>query len=195
MYHPELIQDIERIIGPKTASNFKEIVQGKNEIFDYELIGSLSITGFSLTKAKELMKQISLKDLLNKVKISDMAFIDEIPGFGSKLKEYIEVGLLDNMETIDNLMNILKIKNYQETLNIADKTFKFVITGELSRGRNEFKLLLEQRGHKVVGSVTSKTDYLITNSPSSGTVKNKKALELGKPIITEEEAYEMFLKE
>ncbi len=65
----------------------------------------------------------------------------------------------------------------------------FVITGSLNTfaNRDELKKLIEDRGGKVSGSVSSKTSYLINNDTTSGSSKNKKAKELGVPIISEEE--------
>ena len=51
---------------------------------------------------------------------------------------------------------------------------------------------IEERGGKVTGSVTSKTDFLINNDNTSGSAKNKKAKELGVPILTENEFLERF---
>ena len=69
----------------------------------------------------------------------------------------------------------------------------FVITGSVFHfsNRNEVKAFIEERGGKVTGSVTSKTNYLINNDTASNSSKNKKAKELGIPIITEEEFLEM----
>ena len=69
----------------------------------------------------------------------------------------------------------------------------FVITGSVYHfaNRNEVKDVIEKHGGKVTGSVTSKTDYLINNDIASASSKNKKAKELGIPIITEEEFMEM----
>ncbi len=53
--------------------------------------------------------------------------------------------------------------------------------------RNELKEEIERQGGKVTGSVTAKTNYLINNDNQSNSSKNKKAKELGIPIITEEE--------
>ena len=53
------------------------------------------------------------------------------------------------------------------------------------------KELIESRGGKVTGSVTSKTNYLINNDVQSASSKNKKAKELGVPIISEEEFLEL----
>jgi len=49
------------------------------------------------------------------------------------------------------------------------------------------KEVIESKGGKVTGSVTAKTNYLINNDVNSTSSKNKKAKELGIPIITEEE--------
>ena len=64
----------------------------------------------------------------------------------------------------------------------------FVITGSVEHfaNRNEVKELIESLGGKVTGSVTSKTNYLINNDVASTSSKNKKANDLGIPIISEE---------
>ena len=53
------------------------------------------------------------------------------------------------------------------------------------------KAAIEHAGGKTAGSVSSKTDYLINNDIASSSGKNKKAKELGVPIITEEEFLDM----
>ena len=65
----------------------------------------------------------------------------------------------------------------------------FVITGSLVHfaGRNDLKEIIEQKGGKVTGSVTGKTTCLINNDITSASSKNKKAKELGVPILSEEE--------
>ena len=71
---------------------------------------------------------------------------------------------------------------------------QFVITGSVNHfaNRNEVKTLIESRGGKVTGSVTGKTDYLINNDSQSNSSKNKKAKELGIPILTEDEFIDKF---
>ena len=65
----------------------------------------------------------------------------------------------------------------------------FVITGEVSRfaNRDAFKTFVEENGGRVSGSVSGKTDYLVNNDPDSTSSKNRKARELGVPILSEEE--------
>ena len=70
----------------------------------------------------------------------------------------------------------------------------FVITGKVEyfSNRNAVKDYIEQRGGKVTGTVTSKTNYLINNDAMSSSAKNKKAKELGVEIITEQQFLEKF---
>ena len=73
------------------------------------------------------------------------------------------------------------------TADLSGKTF--VITGGLNSfvNRDEAKNLIEALGGKVAGSVSKKTAYLINNDITSKSTKNKKAKELGIPILTEKE--------
>ena len=72
-----------------------------------------------------------------------------------------------------------------------------MITGSVHQfaNRNEVKAEIEKLGGKVTGSVTSKTQYLINNDTTSSTSKNKKAKELGIPIISEEDLIQMIKEE
>ena len=69
----------------------------------------------------------------------------------------------------------------------------FVITGSLEHfsNRGEVKKLIESLGGKVTGTVTGKTNYLINNDTTSNSSKNKKARELGIPILSEEDFIKM----
>ena len=71
-----------------------------------------------------------------------------------------------------------------------------MITGSVEHfsNRKEVKEEIEKRGGKVTGSVTSKTNYLINNDTQSSSSKNKKAKELGIPIISEETFIQMMEK-
>jgi len=71
----------------------------------------------------------------------------------------------------------------------ALKGLTFVITGELSRPREEVKALLRRLGAKVTDSVSRKTSYLVVGeNPGS---KLEKARALGVPTLTEEELYRL----
>ena len=71
-----------------------------------------------------------------------------------------------------------------------------MVTGSLNHyaSRNELKEVIEKKGGKVTGSVTSKTVCLINNDNTSSSSKNKKAKELQIPILTEDEFLEKYLQ-
>jgi DNA ligase (NAD+) len=98
---------------------------------------------------------------------------------------------------IYKLARYLKLENsgyitfkVEKTLDTSE-TLTFCITGKLSRPRKEYEQMLEERGYALSSSVTQNTDYLVTNTPESGSSKNKAAKKYGTKIITEEE----FVKE
>jgi DNA ligase (NAD+) len=97
----------------------------------------------------------------------------------------------ENFKKVLDIVNIEKAPEKELKDNIAGKTF--VITGSLNHysNRDELKAFIRNSGGKVTGSVSAKTDYLINNDTSSGSSKNKKARELGIPVISEEEFIEM----
>ena len=94
----------------------------------------------------------------------------------------------ENNRKLNNLL--LEVELYIEQSNdeqvLEGKTF--VITGTVNEfaNRNELKKFIEDRGGKVTGSVTGKTNYLINNDINSNSSKNKKAKELGVEIIDEQ---------
>ena len=84
----------------------------------------------------------------------------------------------------------LRIK-VEQAIEITDSKISgktFVVTGDVShfKNRKELQAKIEELGGKVTGSVSKNTDYLINNDSESGSSKNKKAKELGIPILTEE---------
>ena len=102
-----------------------------------------------------------------------------------------------NKETVADLLRLLTLDESYEEAGDALAGKVFVITGSLEHygNRKELKAEIEAEGGKVAGSVSAKTDYLITNDPNSGSSKNKTARELGVAIITEDEIREMLRTE
>ncbi len=117
--------------------------------------------------------------------------LNDISGIGPVIaKAYVEYFAKEtHMQEFQKLLQELHIPQEEETGE--EQIFEnkvFVITGSVEHfaNRNEVKEVIERKGGKVTGSVTSKTDYLINNDVNSTSSKNKKAKELGIPIITEE---------
>jgi len=100
----------------------------------------------------------------------------------------------ENVQTWKHLRSQLSIEEEEATGDTALEGKTFVITGSLEQfaNRKELKELIESKGGKVTGSVTGKTDYLINNNPASASSKNKKARELGVPILSEEEFQKLY---
>lgn len=168
----------------------------KKKYYDYEILACLGIPAFGIATAKDVVKQLSLDDIMALADTNPDALegaLTNVDGVADILAKAIVDGLEKNSELIHFLMDrgykVLK----DELDNFDDVLYKFVVTGDLYQytSRDFLKEDLEKRGHKLIGSVSKNTDYLVTNEPDSGTVKNKKARELGKPIITEEQLIEM----
>ena len=94
-----------------------------------------------------------------------------------------------HQQLIDNLLAEIHLQTEDTPQTQSLDGMTFVITGSLEQfaNRSALKEELERAGGKVTGSVTKKTTYLINNDTTSTSSKNKKAKELGIPILTEEE--------
>ena len=99
----------------------------------------------------------------------------------------------NSRQVADLLEQLTLDETYEEGTDLPLQGKTFVITGSLQQfeNRDQAKERILQLGGKVAGSVSKKTDYLINNDIASGSSKNKKAKDLGVPIITEEEFLEM----
>ena len=114
-----------------------------------------------------------------------------IEGIGPIIAKSVETFFKNEKQRAEVEQLIKEVNLEKEILNTDAQIFQgktFVITGSVHHfvNRNEVKALIESKGGKVAGSVSSKTHYLINNDAESASSKNKKAKELGIPILTEE---------
>ena len=121
----------------------------------------------------------------------DFTVLDD---FGDAMNDSINDYIEKNVVMIGNLAKEMWFEESQTVScsnTLAGKTF--CITGSLNHfaNRDEAKEKIESAGGKVSGSVSSKTSYLVNNDTESTSGKNKKAKELGVPIISEEELIKM----
>lgn len=154
------------------------------------LIYSLGIPNIGVANAKMICKAFDYD--LEKIRTADAETMAGIDGIGEVIGAAVADYFQDakKAEQLDDLLEEIHLEKYvpNETEQIfAGKNF--VITGSLIHfaNRNELKAKIEEKGGKVTGSVTSKTDYLINNDTQSSTSKNKKAKELEIPVISEED--------
>jgi DNA ligase (NAD+) len=180
--------------GEKSVQVIKESIEEKLEVFDYELLAGMNWPSLGRTLMKNICKKYTIDNLLNYSKsLSLILFVNNmvsIDGIDTILAKNLYSGLNADYEVIELLKNrFLKVKSTKENTKMAEQSLTLVVTGNLANyKRDEFKDIIEGLGHKLVGSISKKTDYLITNDTNSGTVKNKKATELGVKIINEQEA-------
>ncbi len=131
------------------------------------------------------------KNDINEIVKADAEQFAEIDGVGPVIADtvvayFADEGNLNSLNKLLKQLTIIEEKN-ESKQDLAGKTF--VITGSLNSfaNRDELKKLIEDRGGKVAGSVSSKTSYLINNDVTSSSSKNKKAKSLDVPIISEED--------
>ena len=94
------------------------------------------------------------------------------------------------MDGLEYLLSYFTIEKENKSNSKVDLSGKiFVITGSLThyKNRDELVNVIESMDGKVSGSVSSKTNYLINNDAESSSSKNKKAKQLGIPIISEQD--------
>lgn len=187
--HRENIQELEGF-GEKSCENLLKNIETARNTTLVRLIYSLGIPGIGLANAKMLCRAFSWD--WEKLKNSTLEELTAVDGIGEILAKGIIAYFQDKkmLEAFSHLLSEVhleevQVENTEQVL--AGKTF--VITGSVTHfvNRNEMKAYIEERGGKVTGSVTSKTDYLINNDSTSGSSKNKKAKELGIPILTEDD--------
>ena len=179
--------------GQKSFDNLMASLERAKETTLAKVIYSLGITGIGLANAKVICKYFD--DDIEKIRHADVEEISSIEGIGpviaGSLAEYFSSE--ENNKKLDHLLGHLHLihEETSEEQVFAGKTF--VITGSVEHfsNRSEAKEFIEARGGKVTGSVTKKTDYLINNDKMSASSKNKKAQELGIPILSEEDFLEL----
>lgn len=179
-----------RGFGQKSYDNLHGAIESSRQTDAVRVLYGLGIPGIGLSNARMIVRELG-EDfaVLRQAKKERLV---EIYGVGEIMAENFVQYFADEAkaEKLDRLLaEVAIVAEQKEELEatLAGKTF--VITGSLHHfpNRNACKELIENRGGKVTGSVTSKTDYLINNDAMSQSSKNKKARELGVSVITEEE--------
>ena len=160
------------------------------------LLYALGIANIGVATAKIICRQFRYD--LSAMRSAGVEELSEIDGIGGVIAAAYCDYFADkkNNGILDDLITELNIQGeQQETGELPFNKMSFVITGSLVRyeNRNELKEVIERLGGKVTGSVTGKTTCLINNDIQSTSSKNKKAKELGVPILTEEDFMAQYL--
>ena len=181
--------------GDKSYNNLMNSVEQARYTTLPRVIYSLGIPNIGLSNAKMICKEY--KNDLEKIRRATAEELSAIAGIGGVIGTSVEEYFKDEEHNrwLNDLMKELELEQNQEPEGEQTLDGKiFVITGSLEHfsNRNELKELIESKGGKVTGSVTSKTSYLINNDLLSGSSKNKKAKDLGVEIISEQDFLDRF---
>ena len=180
--------------GEKSFKNLLDSVEKARHTTLAKFIYSLGIPNIGLSNAKLICKEFH--NDFDRIRTADFMELVSIQGIGDVIADTFRAFFQkeENKIIVDDLLKEVILE--QEEESSAPQSLEgltFVITGSVEqfKNRNEVKAVIEERGGKVTGSVTSKTNYLINNDNMSNSSKNKKAKELNIPIITELEFIEM----
>ena len=179
--------------GEKSAANLIEAAEKASAAEMFRFLYGLGIPGIGLANAKLICRHF--RNDYEAMKAADKEELTGIEKIGPVLADSFRA-YFDNeshRSEADRLYLQLRFEVPEEAgeQRLSGKTF--VITGDvhLFRNRAELQALIEKEGGKALSSVSAKTSYLINNDALSQSSKNKKAKELGIPVLTEEQFMEL----
>ncbi len=182
--------------GEKSCENMMRAIEKSRVANPVSFIYALCIPMIGVDAGKKIVAQCGFEGFLERLG-KGLGF-EDIDGIGPE-KSGSALLWYENEKNRSSLKELLKEVTIEKVDLKPDKEGKcagltFVITGDVHhyKNRDEFKAYVEAGGGKVTGSVTSKTDYLVNNDAQSSSSKNRKAKELGIPIITEDEFVSRF---
>ncbi len=181
--------------GEKSYNKLITALENSRQTTLAKFIYSLGIPNIGLSNAKMICN--ALGNDLDHIRHATVEELTDIDGVGEVIARSFAdyFASPEHNKTVDDLLQEITLETVQTESNAQDLSgLVFVITGSLDHfeNRSALKETIENAGGKVTGSVTKNTSYLINNDIASTSSKNKKAKELGVPIITEEQAMEQF---
>ncbi len=193
--HAEEIRQMEGF-GEKSCENMMKAIEKSRQANPVNFIYALCIPMMGIDAGKKIIADGGFEGFLER--LEQKKGFEDIDGIGPE-KSGSALLWYENDKNRLSLETLLKEVTIEKTAGKPDAGGKcagltFVITGEVHhyKNRDEFKAYVEASGGKVTGSVTSKTSYLVNNDTASASSKNRKAKELGIPIISEEEFVSRF---
>lgn len=179
--------------GQKSYENLIASLEKAKHTTLPRVLYSLGIANIGLANAKLICKELQYD--IEKMIAANEEEISSIEGIGPVIaKAYTEYfANEENLKKFRHLLSHLELEEVTREENLSLEGKQFVITGSVVHfaNRAQLKEEIEKRGGKVTGSVTSKTHYLINNDTTSNSSKNKKAKELGIPILSEDDFMKM----
>lgn len=195
--HFDVISQMEGF-GEKSVHNMDTSIEASRKVHPVNFIFALCIPLIGTDAAKKIVNTIGFDTFLQRMEES--VGFDDIDGIGversnSILKWYTNE---HNRMSLEHLLKELEIEDVQpvDTSDGLCTGLTFVITGDVHhfKNRDAFKAYVESQGGKVAGSVSGKTSYLVNNDVESNSSKNRKAKDLGVPILSEDAFVEQFVR-
>lgn len=195
--HFDVISQMEGF-GEKSIHNMDTSIEASRKVHPVNFIFALCIPLIGTDAAKKIVNTIGFDAFLQRMEES--VGFDDIDGIGversnSILKWYTNE---HNRMSLEHLLKELEIEDVQpvDTSDGLCTGLTFVITGDVHhfKNRDAFKAYVESQGGKVAGSVSGKTSYLVNNDVESNSSKNRKAKDLGVPILSEDAFVEQFVR-
>ncbi|WP_418185517.1 NAD-dependent DNA ligase LigA [Aliarcobacter vitoriensis] len=170
----------------KKAQNLIDAIKNTKGSELHRVINALGIEHIGEVASKQLCFEFGL-DLIN-VTFEELITLD---GIGEQMANSFLEFMRVNKEIVLKLFKIIQ-PTVTQKIEAKENIFKnktVVVTGTMSKNRNEIKELLENLGAKISSSVSKKTDFVIFGEDAGS--KYDKAIELNIKILTENEMYEL----
>lgn len=186
----EELLNLEKFQDKKAENILKSIEKSKNIDLN-KFLFSLGISEVGSKTAKDLTKHFSSLEKLQSAKVEDILKVDDVGEIiANNIVEYFA-----DQENIDEINKLFEsgVKINQKENGIVSDKFEgmtFVITGTLSKPRNEFEKIIEENGGKTSSSVSKNTNFVLVGEDAGS--KLDKAKKLGVKIINEEEFFKLF---
>ena len=195
--HFDVISQMEGF-GEKSVNNMDKSIEKSRNVHPVNFIFALCIPLIGTDAGKKIVGSIGFEAFLKRME--NQEGFEDIDGIGAERSNSILAWYAkeSNRMSLVHLLEELSIEHVEpkDTSEGTCVGMTFVITGDVHhyKNRDEFKAYVESQGGKVAGSVSGKTSYLVNNDVESNSSKNRKAKDLGIPIISEDEFVAQFVR-
>lgn len=188
--HRNAIVDLDGF-GEKSYENLTAAIEKSRNAHPANFLFALCIPMIGVDAAKKILAALGSEGFAKRVE-EGLPF-DDVEGIGPERSHALQSWFADeeNRTVYHKLLNELHLETVEPRNTTGGRCagMTFVITGSVHifANRAAFKKYVEAEGGSVAGSVSGKTSFLVNNDRGSTSSKNKKAAELGVPILSEEE--------
>lgn len=185
--------------GEKSVANMDQSIEKSRNVHPVNFLFALCIPLIGVDAGKKIVGSIGFDAFLQR--LEGGGGFEDIDGIGAERSNSIQnwYAKESNRTSMQHLLQELTVEKAEpkDTSGGSCNGLTFVITGDVHhyKNRDEFKAYVESQGGKVAGSVSGKTAYLVNNDTESASSKNRKAKELGIPIISEDEFVKRFVRQ